>query len=105
MTALAVAGMVSGAAGVLRGEGTLPTEVGEGDAAAEIVYTVCAQGVLKECGKITQQRCTSWVTTTGGGGITVQPRGGGLTATASQACASFTSVETKIYKDRYQAKT
>lgn len=105
VTALAVAGLVIGGATALRGEELLPTESGEGDAAAEIEYTVCAQGVLKECGKITQQRCNSWVTSSGGGGVTVQQNGGGLSGQVAMTCASYTTVETKVYKDRYKAKT
>ena len=104
VTAFAVVGLVGGVAGVLRGEGTLPTEGGDGADGGEIEYTVCGQGVLKECGKITQQKCTQWVPTSGGGGFTIQPTGGGLTGQLGMTCSSMTTTETKIYKDRYLPK-
>lgn len=104
MGAMAIAGLVLGGAGVLRGEEILITEVQDGSG-GEIEYTVCAQGVLKECGEITSKRCTNFVLSSGSGGVSYGTGSGSVTGSASGTCISWTETTTKLYKDRYKPKT
>lgn len=103
MGAMAIAGLVLGGAGVLRGEEIL-TEASDGDAGGEIEYTVCAQGVLKECGSITAKRCTQYVVSSGSGSVSYGTGSGSLSGSASGTCISWTETTTKLYKDRYKPK-
>ena len=102
--AMAVAGLVLGGAGALRAE-LVPTEVEEGSAPPEIEYTVCAQGVLKECGEIISKRCTQFVLSSGGGSLGFGTGSGSVSGNAAGTCISWTEVTTTIYKDRYKPKT
>ena len=102
---MAIAGLVLGGTGVLRGAEIGLTESTEGDAGSEIEYTVCAQGVLKECGVITSKRCTEYVVSSGGGSVGYGPGSGSLSGNASGTCISWTETTTKLYKDRYKPKT
>jgi hypothetical protein len=103
--AMAIAGLVLGGAGALRGAELEPTDAGETDAVTEIEYTTCAQGVLRECGTRTEQQCTQFVPSSGGGSISFAPGSGSLSGNVTGTCISFTTVTVKLYKDRYKAKT
>ena len=107
-TAIAVATLALGGAGVLRAEDFLVRDEGLEDAAPEIEYTQCGQGVLNECGSVTQTRCTAWVTVTVSGslGITggLNP-GGSASGSTTLQCSSQTTTVTKVYKDRFKPKT
>ena len=102
MGAMAIAGLVLGSAGALRGS-TMITE-GEDGSGGEIEYTVCAQGVLKECGEITSKRCTNFVLSSGGGSLGIGTGSGSVSGNATGTCFSWTETTTKIYKDRYKPK-
>ena len=105
VAAMAIAGLVLGGTGVLHGREILITESAEGDAGGEIEYTVCAQGVLKECGSITSKRCTEYVVSSGGGSVSYGPGSGSLSGNAAGTCISWTETTTKLYKDRYKARS
>ena len=109
LMAAAVAGLALGSAGALSGSeiGALPSTDagGDADAAGEIEYTVCGQGVLRECGSITSQRCTQFVPSSGGGTIGIAPGGGSISGNLSGTCISVTTTVTKLYKDRYKPKS
>ena len=98
--AMAIAGLVLGSAGALRGEDFL-VEGSEEAEVPQIEYTVCGQGVLKECGKYTSKQCTQYMPSSGSGGVTYGPGSGGVTGSLSGTCISWTDVEIKLYKDRY----
>lgn len=102
LTALALA--LAGA-GALGASELVPIETGDGDSTPEIEPTVCGQGVLKECGSITSQRCTQWVVTNVSGGGSVGPSSGSVSGSGSMTCSSWTTTYTKLYKDRYKQKT
>ena len=102
--AMAIAGLVLGGAGVVRGEDALPIAPGELDEAPEIEYTQCALGVLKECGTRTEQQCTSFVPNSASGSIGFGPGSGTLSGSVSGTCISYTTVTIKLYKDKYKSK-
>ena len=102
--AMAIAGLVLGGAGVLRGEDALVTAEDDIEA-PEIEYTQCAQGVLKECGTRTEQQCTQFVPSSGSGSFGWGPGSGTVSGSVAGTCISFTTVVIKLYKDRYKPKT
>lgn len=104
MGAMAIAGLVLGGAGVLRGEEMPVMEGADGEEAREIEYTVCAQGVLKECGSITSKRCTQYVVSSGSGTVSYGTGSGSVSGSAEGTCISWTETTTKLYKDRYKPK-
>ena len=107
MTAVAVAALALGGAGALRAE-ILPSEGDPDGTAPEIEFTVCGQGVLKECGFIDAERCTQYATESAGGSIGgstgVSGTSGTLSGNLTNKCISYTRTFTKIYKDRYKTK-
>jgi hypothetical protein len=101
--AMAIAGLVLGGAGVLRGEDSVL--VAESDEeGGEIEYTTCAQGVLRECGTRIDQQCTQFVPTSGSGSFGFGPGTGTLSGSVTGACISYTQITVKLYKDRYKVK-
>jgi hypothetical protein len=103
--AMAIAGLVLGGAGVLRGEDVASVMSEEIDAVGEIEYTQCAQGVLKECGTRMEQQCTQFVPSSGSGSFGWGPGSGSVSGSVAGTCISFTTVTIKLYKDRYKPKT
>jgi hypothetical protein len=104
MGAMAVAGLVLGGAGVLRGEDVI-VAAEDADVSAEIEYTTCAQGVLKECGTRTEQQCTQFVPSSGSGSFGWGAGSGTVSGSVTGTCISFTTVTIKLYKDRYKPKS
>ena len=105
LTAMAVAGVALCGAGAVGGAEVLPVEQGDGDSMREIEFTTCGAGVLKECGSTTTQRCDQYSTSSAGGGLTIQPNGGGISGNMAKTCISMTTTTVKLYKDRYKPKT
>ena len=101
---MAIAGLVLGGAGVLRGEVIEPTESVEGSSATEIEYTTCNHGVLRECGTSIEQRCTQFVASSGSGSLGFAPGSGSVSGSVSGSCISYTNITVKLYKDRYKPK-
>ena len=104
ITGLAVVGLGLVGARALLADDTAQL-IEDSGIAPEIEYTICAQGVLRECGKLVQQSCTDWGTTSGGGGLNVAPGTFGANGSMTRTCATWTNIEVKLYKDKYKTKS